>query len=100
LSVNAPIYIRWLADELRKLGVEFKRRTLASLDQAFEVFDGVSLVVNATGLGAKSLGGVADALVEPIRGQTVLIKTDVTDCTMDASSTSSATTSGSPVFSF
>jgi D-amino-acid oxidase len=59
---------------------------LASVDEAFEAFDGVSVVVNATGLGAKSLGGVEDQLVTPIRGQTVLIKTDVTDCTMDASS--------------
>lgn len=86
MSVNAPVYIRWLADELRKLGVVFERQALASLDQAFESFGGVSLVVNATGLGAKSLGGVEDPLVEPIRGQTVLIKTDVTDCTMDGSS--------------
>lgn len=65
--------------------MEFQRRTLLSLDEAFEVYEGVSVVVNATGLGAKSLGGVEDPRVEPIRGQTVLIKTNVTDCTMDSS---------------
>lgn len=34
----------------------------------------VDLVVNATGLGAKSLLGVADDSVYPIRGQTVLVR--------------------------
>jgi D-amino-acid oxidase len=37
----------------------------------------VDLVVNATGLGAKSLVGVEDDTVYPIRGQTVLVKSDL-----------------------
>ncbi|KAK4046353.1 hypothetical protein OIV83_006134 [Microbotryomycetes sp. JL201] len=89
LSVNAPKYIVWLHDELVKLGATFHRKTLNSVDEAFNLCkDGgndVSVVINATGLGAKSLGGVKDRLVTPIRGQTVLIKTDVKLCTMDGS---------------
>lgn len=85
LSVNAPKYILWLAANLEALGCKIERRTLNSLDDAFRLCSNVALVVNATGLGAKSLGGVQDELVTPIRGQTVLIKTDVKDCTMDAS---------------
>ncbi|KAM0791042.1 hypothetical protein ACM66B_004338 [Microbotryomycetes sp. NB124-2] len=87
LSVNAPRYIVWLYDELTKLGATFHRRTLNSVDEAFELIGrgGVEIVINATGLGAKSLGGVQDRLVTPIRGQTVLIKTDVKLCTMDGS---------------
>lgn len=34
----------------------------------------VDMVVNATGLGARTLVGVQDAAVYPIRGQTVLVK--------------------------
>lgn len=86
LSVNAPQYIVWLAQELDKLGVEIERRHLACLDDAFASFGGVDIVVNATGLGAKSLIGVEDKAVEPIRGQTILIKSDVQRCTMDGSS--------------
>ncbi|KAL8293550.1 hypothetical protein RQP46_000251 [Phenoliferia psychrophenolica] len=62
LSVNSPVYIVWLESELKKLGVIFARRQV----------------------GAKSLGGVNDADVEPIRGQTVLIRSKVVECTMDA----------------
>lgn len=86
VSVHAPRYIQWLQSELATLGVELERRRLESIDEAFEAFDGVSVVVNATGLGAKSLGGVEDEAVKPIRGQTVLIKTDSTQCIMDGSS--------------
>lgn len=89
LSVNAPKYIVWLADQVKSLGSTIERRTLASVDEAFNVAPGVKVVINATGLGAKSLGGVQDSLVIPIRGQTVLIKTDVKDCTMDSSDPSS-----------
>ncbi|KAK4052589.1 hypothetical protein OIO90_004217 [Microbotryomycetes sp. JL221] len=87
LSVNAPIYIMWLHDELIKLGARFERRTLKSIDEAFELdqHSPVNVVINATGLGAKSLAGIEDQLVVPIRGQTVLIKTDVKLCTMDGS---------------
>lgn len=35
--------------------------------------------------GAKSLKGVDDAAVEPIRGQTVLVKSNVKTCIMDGS---------------
>ena len=38
------------------------------------MYSGVDLVINATGLGAKSLLGVEDDLVFPARGQTVLVK--------------------------
>lgn len=55
LSVNSPVYIRWLESELKKLGVVFERRQVASLDEAFAAFGGVSAVVNATGLGPPDL---------------------------------------------
>ncbi|KAI5476625.1 D-amino-acid oxidase [Pseudohyphozyma bogoriensis] len=83
LSINSPVYILWLKSLLEELGVTFERRQIASLDAAFACFGGVGCVVNATGLGAKSLIGVLDQNVQPIRGQTVLIKSATTQCWMD-----------------
>ncbi|KAM0750306.1 nucleotide-binding domain-containing protein [Meredithblackwellia eburnea MCA 4105] len=90
VSVNSPVYIQWLAAELKKLNVLIERRQVRSLDDAFLAFGGVSVVINATGLGAKSLEGVMDQAVEPIRGQTVLIRSNVKDCIMDDSGKGSA----------
>ncbi|GAA5916883.1 hypothetical protein JCM5296_000738 [Sporobolomyces johnsonii] len=85
LSVNAPQYIKWLAAQLRALGVKIERSTVTSIEQAYEAFGGVEVVINATGLGAKSIAGIDDQAAEPIRGQTVLIKSDCKRCTMDSS---------------
>lgn len=52
LSINAPLYIAWLAQECGRLGVKFHRKTLRSISQAFDVAPRVKIVVNATGLGA------------------------------------------------
>lgn len=86
-SVNAPQYLLWLQGELAALGVRIDRREVGSLDEAFACFDGATVVVNATGLGAGTLKGVEDALVEPIRGQTLLVfAPNVTASIMDSSS--------------
>jgi D-amino-acid oxidase len=43
----------------------------------------VPLVVNATGLGARTMIGVEDSAVYPARGQTVLVKApEVSRCVM------------------
>lgn len=62
----------------------FERATVQSTEEAFG--RGFDILINATGLGAKHLKGVEDETVEPIRGQTVLIKTDVKVCSMDLTS--------------
>ncbi|SCV69635.1 BQ2448_2655 [Microbotryum intermedium] len=85
ISVNAPLYCQWLEAQLLSHNATIIRRSLNSLDEALSLAPSCSVIVNATGLGAKSLGGVEDQTVTPIRGQTVLIKTDVKLCTMDAS---------------
>lgn len=69
LVLNAPKYIVWLAARLRARGVSFVRGTVASLA---EVQSGTfarvpDVIVNATGLGARVLGGVEDADVLAIR---------------------------------
>lgn len=67
------------------MGVPIQRRRLASLDHAFDIpgIGKVPLVVNATGLGARSLIGVEDTAVYPARGQTVLVRApEVSRCVM------------------
>jgi len=76
-SVDAPNYIRWLQSQLELLGVKFTRSMLQSIEEPFlKAFcekEPASIVVNATALGAKTLGGVEDETVLPIKGQTVLV---------------------------
>lgn len=93
VSVNAPVYCRWLAKQITKAGGRIERRTLQGIDEAFALGSAKAVVVNATGLGARSMAGVEDPAVEPIRGQTVLIKSGVTQCIMDSSSASTLSSS-------
>lgn len=73
---HAPNYLAWLHSQLKSKGVRFHRQRLASLYEAYNLpaFGPVDLVINATGLGSRTLIGVEDAAVHPIRGQTVLVK--------------------------
>ena len=66
--VHTPIYLRWLVDELAAAGVRLRHRELADLDPARQAAD---LVVNATGLGARSLLG--DPELTGVRGQVVRV---------------------------
>lgn len=66
--VHMPIYLRWLVDELAAAGVRLRHRDLADLDPARQAAD---LVVNATGLGARSL--VGDPELTGVRGQVVRV---------------------------
>lgn len=50
------------------------RHRVSSLDEAYSLLGPVSLVINATGLGSRTLLGVEDGLVHPIRGQTVTVR--------------------------
>lgn len=85
--LHAPNYIAFLTQQLKDQGVKFIKHRVSSLDQAYALplpdhlskawgttKLEVDLVINATGLGAKTLLGVQDDKVYPIRGQTVLVK--------------------------
>jgi D-amino-acid oxidase len=64
--VEMPVYLRWLADRVEALGGTITRMNLSALP------DGDPLVVNASGIGARLLGG--DPTVGPVRGQVVLVE--------------------------
>ncbi|WWC63715.1 uncharacterized protein I303_106320 [Kwoniella dejecticola CBS 10117] len=81
--LHAPNYTRYLGEKVKSLGIPIIRHRLSSIDEAYNLpsTGRVSLVINATGLGSKSLVGVEDDKVYPARGQTVLVKAPlVKDC--------------------
>ncbi|KAI0001561.1 FAD dependent oxidoreductase [Russula vinacea] len=71
--VNPGVYLPWLKSELESRGVTFVRRRVNSLDEACALAGERGAVINATGLGARSLFGVEDTKVYPVRGQTILV---------------------------
>jgi len=54
-------------------GVRFVHKGLRSIEEGADVAGPDGIVVNATALGARSLIGVQDTKVHPVRGQTVLV---------------------------
>ena len=75
---NTPIYLSYLVSRCAKAGVTFKRGVVAHVADAprFHSSGRADCVVNCTGLGARTLGGVQDATMQPIRGQTVLVRNE------------------------
>jgi D-amino-acid oxidase len=61
-----PVHLRWLTTRIDELGGTLTRMNLSALPG-----DG-SLVVNATGLGARHFG--SDPSVRPVRGQVVVVE--------------------------
>ena len=72
VSLNPEIYLPWLKGELEARGVQFIRKRVYSIGEAAAIAGPKGVLVNATGLGARSLIGVQDTAVYPIRGQTIL----------------------------
>ncbi|CDO73023.1 hypothetical protein BN946_scf185007.g77 [Trametes cinnabarina] len=73
VSVCPDAYLPWLKSELLARGVEFIRRRVFTLGEAAALAGPNGVLINATGLGARSLIGLEDKDVFPIRGQTVVI---------------------------
>ncbi|KAI0640029.1 nucleotide-binding domain-containing protein [Trametes polyzona] len=73
VSVWPQAYLPWLKAELEARGVEFVRKRVVSLAAAAALAGPGGVLVNATGLGARSLIGLEDQDVYPIRGQTIVI---------------------------
>ncbi len=64
--IDMPVHLRWLVARIEELGGTLTRMNLSALP------DDGSLVVNATGLGARHFG--ADPSVTPVRGQVVVVE--------------------------
>ncbi|KAJ1961125.1 hypothetical protein IWQ62_003975 [Dispira parvispora] len=74
VAINVPVYLDWVYRQCLDAGVKIRRldHYLDHLDQAFD--QSSSIVVNCTGLGARTLGGVEDADVYSVRGQWMLVR--------------------------
>jgi D-amino-acid oxidase len=64
--VEMPVYLGWLSGRVLQLGGSVTRLNLSALPA------GDALVVNASGIGSRLLGG--DPSVVPVRGQVVLVE--------------------------
>ncbi|KAI9821520.1 MAG: hypothetical protein M1826_000642 [Phylliscum demangeonii] len=79
VCINTALYLPWLAGQCLSKGVTMRRgvvRHVADASHLHASGQQAALVVNCTGLGAASLGGVLDSTVIPARGQTVLVRND------------------------
>ncbi|MEW2165577.1 FAD-dependent oxidoreductase [Streptomyces sp. NPDC007084] len=65
--IDMPVHLRLLQDRFRRAGGRIEERTVTDLGEV-----GAPVVVNCTGLGARSL--VPDPAVRPVRGQLVLVE--------------------------
>ncbi|KZV99843.1 FAD dependent oxidoreductase [Exidia glandulosa HHB12029] len=78
VTIDVPTYLAYLLARALALGGRLLRARVMHISQvysgAFTPTRPVDAVIVCTGLGARSLGGVEDLTVFPIRGQTVLIK--------------------------
>jgi len=69
-AINPVRYMLYLLERCTALGAVTVRREVDSLEQCFA--EDVDVVVNCTGMGARTLAG--DENVYPIKGQTVLVR--------------------------
>lgn len=69
----SPHFIQFLKGHLQKMGTTFIRRHLKNIEDGF-LSSNTQVVFNCTGIGARSIGGVEDPKVYPIRGQVVVVR--------------------------
>ncbi|KAG2088141.1 uncharacterized protein F5147DRAFT_727013 [Suillus discolor] len=74
VTVNPFEYLLWLQSELESRGVVFRRQYIRSLDEVKPLVGKTGLLVNATSLGSRSLIGVEDTAMYPIRGQSIIVE--------------------------
>lgn len=79
ICINTALYLPWLVGQCRRLGVVFRRgevRHINELQTLHHTRTKADVIINASGLGSKNLGGVEDQDMAPIRGQIVLIENE------------------------
>ncbi|KAF8445665.1 FAD dependent oxidoreductase [Boletus edulis BED1] len=74
ISVNPQEYIPWLKSELLSRGVSFEQWHVNSLEDLRPLVGPEGVLVNASSLGSRSIIGVEDTKLYPIRGQTIVVK--------------------------
>lgn len=79
ICINTGVYLSWLVGQCARLGVVLKRGSVSHITQLKNMHHtgaDADIIINASGLGARSLGGVEDREMLPIRGQIVLVENE------------------------
>lgn len=79
VCINTALYLPWLVSQCTRNGVVFRRANIKHISDAASLShtgDQASIIVNATALGARKLGGVLDPNMIPIRGQVVVVRNE------------------------
>jgi D-amino-acid oxidase len=79
ICINVAVYLPWLVGQCRKRGVVFRRGTVSHIREVKEMHhsgEDAQIIINASGLGSKTLGGVADSSMMPIRGQIAVVENE------------------------
>ncbi|KAJ5106887.1 hypothetical protein N7456_003562 [Penicillium angulare] len=79
VCINTAIYLPWLIGQCVKNGAVFKREVfkhIADAANAHHTGQKADVVINCTGLSSKTLGGVLDDKLFPVRGQIVVVRND------------------------
>lgn len=66
--VDSTVYTRWLMEKVRRRGAKFQQKKINSFDE----LSSYDIIINCSGLGSFDL--VSDDLLNPVRGQTVVVK--------------------------
>ncbi|KAG0003442.1 hypothetical protein BGZ65_001699 [Modicella reniformis] len=80
VSINSPKYLLYLQEKILKLGGTLERGTVSSLKALARIphhnkdHTKADIVINCSGLGSRTLGGVHDHQMFPTRGQVVIVK--------------------------
>lgn len=81
VTISTTIYLNYLLQKIFRLGGTLRRKEVKHINEAYNLHhsgEKADLVVNATGLLARFLGGVEDKDVFPIRGQILWIRNSAT----------------------
>ncbi|KAJ5732248.1 hypothetical protein N7493_003729 [Penicillium malachiteum] len=76
LVIDPTRHMPYLRDEIIRLGGQFVRQRVLSLQEVFDIFPESRILINASGLGSKTLTDVMDPNCFPERGQNVFLRTD------------------------
>jgi D-aspartate oxidase len=76
LSIDVPAYLSYLYTSFKSGGGRTQRASIQHIDQVIEgaFSEPPDAIVVCAGLGARTLGGVEDTSLYPVRGQTILIR--------------------------
>lgn len=81
VTISTNIYLHYLLQKIFALGGTLKRKSIKHINEAYDLHHSgkrADLVVNATGLLSRNLGGVQDEKVYPIRGQILWVRNSAT----------------------